>query len=136
MENNGRSDNGSNFKRVLEITEKSVEAWSKAFGLLEDLEKKLEWLNQEYKDLNNMLRQKPCITETVPYAALETFVRQQCEARTSEHGALKEAINGVKADVKTSELKDDKLSNLIKIAVVVIAAVNGIIGLLAILLYN
>jgi len=125
-----QNGNGSNFKRVLEITEKSVEAWSKVSNLLEDLEKKLEWLNQEYKDLNNMLRQKPCITETIPYAALETFVREQCKTRTSEHADIKEDITATQTKLNSLELKDDRLSNLIKIATFIISAVSIIVALI------
>lgn len=90
-------DNNGHFQRVVDLTEKSIEAWSKVYNKLEEIDRRAEWIAQEIKDLNNMLRQKPCITNTIPYANFESYVHQQCEARENQFKDIKTILGEVKS---------------------------------------
>lgn len=123
-------DNGDNFKRVLDLTEKSVEAWAKTFNKVEDLDKKLEWIASELKEMNKDLIKKPCITETIPYANFESFVRQQAEDRKDQISSLKDSIEEY---IKKTEERIDKEKNMtfwLKLLAGFVTLIGIIIGVL------
>jgi len=81
--------------KLLDLTERSVDAWAKFQNRLEDLLKSTEWQASELKELNKLLTTKPCITETIPYATLEANIKQEWEKRIKEHADIVTAIKAL-----------------------------------------
>jgi hypothetical protein len=102
-------DNGNNFDRVIDLTERSVDAWAKAFTKLEELNKQLDWIAQEDKELNNVLRAKPCVTETVPYANLENSIKQDLKDIKEEAKSIRESN---KQTIATMQKRIDQQENI------------------------
>jgi DNA repair exonuclease SbcCD ATPase subunit len=93
---------GSNvhFEKVLNVAEKSVEAWSKAYNKIEEHSKNIERLAQDLKDLDNLIRQKPCITETVQYGQLETKLLDYVEEVKTQQLTLSSKLDTFEKDTK------------------------------------
>ena len=130
-------ENNNNFQRVLDISERTTDALSNFINKFEDQDKKIEWVAQELKELNKILIKKPCMTETIPWANLETNVKQEWEKRVKEHDDLKTTIEDLKSNIKTmidkmNERieKDKNITFWLKALAGIIALAGVIIGIL------
>ena len=86
---------GDAFRKLLEVQEKSVEAWSRVYNKLDELIRAMDWVGQEFKDSNNLLRTRPCVTESVPYASFENHVRNEMENFCTSNSELYDKISGI-----------------------------------------
>lgn len=121
--------NKQDFLAVLDIQEKSIEASSKSYNKLEEIEKIVAWCAQELKDANKILSRRPCITKDIPYAKFEHNVEQQFEKRIAEHKSLTDQIEGMKGVVDSMKAKDEKVVLWLKLATGAIIMVGTILGL-------
>lgn len=56
--------------------------------MLDSLIDKLEWVGQEMKDLNNLIRTKPCIMDSVTFARFESQFTNESKDRKEEHTGI------------------------------------------------
>lgn len=116
-------DDSAPFEKLLDVVEKYVEAWAKAYNKIEEVSKDIDRLIEKVEDLNNIIRQKPCITETVQYAQLETVISAQLES-------ILKKIKTIEDDAKDTSTVEKNITLWLKLgtgAVMLIGTVLGII---------
>jgi len=123
-------DENAAFEKLLDVVEKYVEAWNKAYNKIETLSKSVDSLVQEVKDLNNIIRQKPCINDTVQHAQLETKILAQYDLIKTTLESLTKKIADY-ADDKDLKVTTEKQTNYwIKLTTGIIVLIGTIIGIL------
>ncbi len=130
-----------NYKKLLDILVRSTDAWNKTNDKLTEISRILQWNTQEMKDLNNEIRSKPCLLQSVPWSYLESYLKAEHAKRNMEYKEIK-AINNsivesnkeVIVQVKKTIEETETFTRLFKYAVAVIVFINTIVaGILAIL---
>ena len=116
------------FEKVLELTEKSVEAWSKAYNKLEDLSKDIDRHTQDYKDLDNIVRQKPCILDTAHHAQLETKLLNECEDIKSKQDFLLKKLEEIEKDKRNSTAMEKQITLWLRLATGAVILIGTVIG--------
>ena len=123
-------DENAAFEKLLDVVEKYVEAWNKAYSKLETLSKSVDTLVQEVKDLNNIIRQKPCINDSVQHAQLEIKI-------LSQYDLIKEILDSLTkkiieyANDKDLKVTTEKQTNYwIKLTTGIIVLIGAVIGIL------
>lgn len=116
------------FRKLLEIQEKSVEAWARAYNKIEELLKSNERVVDGLKDLGNLLREKPCVMDRVPYAQFEINVRQQLELRYSEHLNIMKVVTDLVPDIKEIKKSDKNVGRWLMVVSGVIILATAIVG--------
>ena len=116
--------------KVLDVVEKSVGAWARTGTRLEELSKSIDQLTQEFKELNNLIRQKPCITETVHYAQLETkLLTQYSDIKKQQDSLLKKLEIHGKEATDTGNI-EQQITLWLKLATGSVILIGTIIGAL------
>lgn len=130
-------NNNAHFTKVLEVAEKSIEAWAKVHNKIEDLSKIVDWLSQETKDLNNMLRQRPCVIESASFVKTTSKVFNKIDDIEERQKATIESIIQLKQQISdTGELVNDtakldkKVGFWLKFATGLITLIGAIITIL------
>jgi septation ring formation regulator EzrA len=124
------SNENAHFEKVLNVAEKSVEAWSKAYNKIEDLSKDIDRLVQEFKDLDNLIRQKPCINDTAQYAQLESKVLSQCVDIKDQLESLNKKFEEFEKDKKDASKIESKVTLWLKLATGAFILIGSILGAL------
>ena len=125
-----KPNDNTHFDKVLNVAEKSVEAWSKAYTKIEELAKTIDMLVLEIKDLNNIIREKPCITETVQHAQLETKLLAACKEIKTLQEALFKKLGEFEKDTKVTSQTDKQITLWLKFAVGIVMLVGSVVGVL------
>lgn len=129
-----------NYKRLFDIIQRSTDAWSKANDRLAEMNRILQWQAQEIKDINNELRSKPCLMQSVPWSYLESYLKAEHTKRNTEYKEIKsintsiiESNKEVANEIKKVIEETRTFTRLFKYAVAIIVFINAVIaGLLAI----
>ena len=123
-------DENAAFEKLLDVVEKYVEAWNKAYNKIETLSKSVDSLVQEVKDLNNIIRQKPCINDTVQHAQLETKILAQYDYIKEKIESLTKKISDYANDKDLKVTTEKQTNYWIKLTTGIIVLIGTIIGIL------
>ena len=149
-----KKDENIHFERVLNIAEKSIEAWAKTYNKLNELTKEIErlfaeiieiedYLRQksckeemntllaELKEHDNLTRQKPCLIETFKFGQFETKLLDGYEKIQEQQTVLFNKLEKFEKNSKDIQKIEKQVTLWLKLATGAIVLIGSIIGLIA-----
>lgn len=121
-----KSKETTHFDKVLNVAEKSVEAWSNAQNKIEELSKSIDRLILEFKDLDNKIREKPCITETVQHIQQETEIIGHSKEIKTQQNIILDKLKIMEKATQT----DNNVTLWLKFTVGIVVLVGTVTGAL------